>query len=1187
MNVSELRVNRVVDATSGQTLIDPLGKNNAWTADVNRAVTAATIPSKAEFDAAVDANRAAYAGSGECAQRNDLFEGFVINAINGYGDRSYGNRAYPTNKKLGNMLHGPLDAHAFPWRGRDSYYNVKGVVHYISGATTQTGANHSSTIDTDVLNFNHSGVPTVETNGNAISKAYNIGDYIYLNDPNHEFLPGATFAQQATNWRAWRGYELVSVVGGALVVDTNVTLGQPTGDMCGGVIIDAYVPQGCNCEFVVVHDAGYSMGCDVYESTGSVGRPGKLSSVTLPNGRVRTIWSLPMGARKITMHSYTNTKPAGSAVAGTTMTIYSASVKQVAPANCIVNKPLAAGSSLYAGLTAYGSTPCITGSPDMARKDLVILESFRKQISGGGMVYPYGNVQYTYPTFPRMPNPTAGTFVGADTFSQFGPWQTPGTIVGKGWIWDNLTPAQQQILASDKRNNIYSDGVNVYQACYRMRAISGITNKDYVSLRQINYSGTGYSVRAGNDVWYVRNQGAGNDVVEYGVDNGNIMYLGYDYGSDKGSFGSAACLSVPIMVVQRRNGGVYHPVHNPDGCAMAMGTNAAGAAIAVPWHDAKGLTSTAACYDPLNIATVDPANPTGTAAPYSQLLAGTAPATHQLTGSVLTDYSGRPDGKCSDEIHSTDCEDRRMNSRPMGDMKAYLDRKMYRLRHGMFWHTEQAMRFEKAYSGITVGGPAVNEVAWGRYGTRFRFPSTLSAGGTAANGVYPEFMFQGTDTSYGGVILVGDNGNVMPIGCVGHQRGSNGSAYFTTGDRDQVGAIARFNRLFPAGTVLDVYTTRLRMTRSTQSDTAHVIYGHPEPLSCRKLLSTTATAQTIAVGDIVLSGINYYVANVARTAVNMTTEVYTNVTNWSNLGTNGAIGGYPLEWFTNGIDGLPCLSGYDGSSMDLSQHRLGKLGGYALPLPRNTFKNPHYHPLLKVLITHNGVTKEIPVNASYPALISAGNTIGYYTELTDFLYINFEGTGKHNPHLEQTAIVEVFYTSPARISGPSSSGDVRCVGECYHTNYYGWQYGQCLFTALADVACHAVYTGGKYGIHNTFAISEYSRGGSNDLNSSAWGTGLTHPVITPGNNSDNKTLKVIPAIVTQARVPYMRLYYQTIVKDNAVMNVDGTPTNTWGDNGFINTHLAGRTTIRDVNGNPISTGRIDIRLDKFFDDDNL
>jgi len=1162
------------------------------------------MPSKADFDATVAVNKAAYAGSGECSQINNQFEGFVSDVMHMSGEYEYYTVNYPQYSKMDNQLAGPLHTGYYYSRSRQLEYVVNGTRHYIEGHHISLGrvSADSNAGETDIINFNKSGHVGYEADGTNVVNSYEIGDYLHLDDLTHEFMPDPTFSNVAGNWRSWGGggNPIYSNIGGALVIDTNLPDTVP--QHYGGLITDLYVPADINCELVMVCDTASVPNIAMYDENNNYITSGMLAvgrtSTVLANGRTERRYKLPHGARTFAIYSYA--KDGTSATFGTIMTIYSLSIKQTAPANCVVKKPIAAGTNIYSGFNGVFYTPSyISGSPDLARKDLVMLESWKEDISITGMVYPYGNVQYGGHALPGLPTPVAGTFTGADTYSRFGMWQTPGSLVGRGYIWANLTPAQQMIFVSDRRNNVYIDGDVVYQARYRLRAVSGITNNDYIKLDWSNaVVNSGNSVLAGTvDSQMLRLQGARNTIDHaFGNNDGYIASLSWantkDTNNDKGSFGVGdKCLMVPIMVVQRRNGGIYHPVYNPDGCAMALGT-VAGVATALPWHDVTNLNSIAACLDHNNIAAVDPTNAALPATSYAAMLAGTAPVGYEVTGSVLTNKSGRPDGKCSDGIESTDCDDIRMNSKPMGDMNQYLEHKFYKLRTGQLWHAEQSLRFEKVYSGIEItAAPALEaHPDYGRYGSRLNVPTTLLQGSRDNSSLTSEFRPGGYSGGYYGCCVIkGSNGNIMPINSFEHITHTNGSTYLNPGERIPSEGLARFNRLFPVGTIFDVYTTRLRSTKESRDANVQDIIGHPESLSCRKHIPLLGTAQNITAGDMVLANNgHYYVAETTRTGVITTTDVYTNIANWTDLGVDGTIGGYPAEWFTSGIDGCPNISDYEGNPTTLRKFRNGTSGGYIIPLNRNGSSGNHV-AAHKVLLTYGGTTTEIPTHINND-LLYTGTSIGCFITYTNNLEINIEGTGAYNTALEEEAIIQVFYKSPARFSNGSHSpaNDVRCIGDGFMNNYYDVNYGGNLVSALVDMPVNAIGSlgVGNYGIASSFRISEYSYGVGRDLvgGSNSWPTRLKHPAFTPAGG--HFATKIVPTIVAVNRLPKMRLFYKTMVNDTPTMNIDGTPTNTYGDDAMFDPNYVGRTAVKDLNGNWITAGYMDIRLDRFFQDDD-
>ena len=109
----------------------------------------------------------------------------------------------------------------------------------------------------------------------------------------------------------------------------------------------------------------------------------------------------------------------------------------------------------------------------ISRSDLVFLESFHEDIAEKNIVYPLGNVQYLGGNTDGLTGISNGSFTGFETYSLMGNWMTPSALIGKGYVWADLTEAQKKAFISNPDNNCYLDGGKVIQVRYRVRVVQG------------------------------------------------------------------------------------------------------------------------------------------------------------------------------------------------------------------------------------------------------------------------------------------------------------------------------------------------------------------------------------------------------------------------------------------------------------------------------------------------------------------------------------------------------------------------------------------------------------------------------------------------------------------------------------------------------------------------------------------
>jgi len=1138
----------------------------------------AAIMSKSEFDAQVDARNEYFGGSGH-SYNDGPYKNFVTPS-NIYGNtHEYSTHAYPAGRTLINALCGCLGEDSIDSRQRNITYNINGVRHAIKG-TLATGSNGLIAAGVDQnsygILFPNAGVPTNELNPKVLSKAYEPGEYIYFPKTTTTLVSSAMALNGADNWIDSAGTH--TLAGGVLTTNsvntTNIELLRTKYPINKAISVPAKLVM----EISFINIAGNAL---QYTSPGGYGNVAFTSS-TLPNGHTRVEADLTnYDITGIMYYGYSTDANAAS------LMVHSFDIIQVIEGPAIVEKSLALGSSIND--VSHG----ICMLPDMSRRDYVFIESWRESIGINDMVYPFGNVQAQYGinpiSGPRQSNynqHVAGTFTGADTYSLFGPWQPAGQLVGRGLVWSTMTPAEQIRFASDPDNNIYMDNGNPMQARFRMRVVPLLGNELYnnYNLNQQTNGGAQY-VRNGN---YIRFQAASHTTEQYGPDNSYILYTGHNYNPKGiGSLGNQNLgVVVPVMLVQRRNGGVYHPTHNPDGCARFLGNNASGVASALLWYETSLITSPLDCYNHDNIAVVDPSNLTAPAMSYTNKLNGTAGATYHVTGTVLSTLSGRPDNLMVDYVSPHDIEDLRMNANKVDDQATYLEDSFQDALFNVMSRLSPNKRLVKVGDTMIVGGLAAAEVSptYGKYGVRMRFAST-TVSGLNGTGYRSTFRGIGNYQDHGQAFLVGNNGKVMPVGHIANTHNPNGNSYVGISVPDYASQVALFNILFPVGTHVDAYTVGDRTSGMARQMSSCIIVGNPAKLSDRLRLGISATPQNITVGDLILDTVSghYYVSKLTRTGVVTSTEVFTNVTNWADLGLDGTIGGYPLEWFTNGIDAIPTMVNNKGTASTMRLSRAGTHGAYDIHLPIPGINSGYFGNVTKVLVTLGGVTTSYTEVVDDIKLNLIGTTKGYYCINDDWrVRINIDGTGVHSEATEEEVIIQVYYNTVAGIMHTSNMNQpIRVVGNAWAGSYYGASWGRGLVGNIIGRSLRGVNSTTPGDVNTRYMISEYAKTASRNTQISyGWTKPFVHNPLEP-MSSFTPGCKLLPVLVDINRMAYMELFYKELIFDDADANIDGTPTNLMGDNNMFDVY-PGQDVMNDDNGNHVAYGIYTVRLDRFL-----
>jgi len=101
-------------------------------------------------------------------------------------------------------------------------------------------------------------------------------------------------------------------------------------------------------------------------------------------------------------------------------------------------QPVVAISDVPAG-DIYSRPDLYEGRKSVSRKILGFLESWEEDIAEKDFVFPYGNVQYQAGDVDELQGIATANFEGADTYSLFGEWQEPGSLIGKGYVWSKLS----------------------------------------------------------------------------------------------------------------------------------------------------------------------------------------------------------------------------------------------------------------------------------------------------------------------------------------------------------------------------------------------------------------------------------------------------------------------------------------------------------------------------------------------------------------------------------------------------------------------------------------------------------------------------------------------------------------------------------------------------------------------------
>ena len=406
------------------------------------------------------------------------------------------------------------------------------------------------------------------------------------------------------------------------------------------------------------------------------------------------------------------------------------------------------GYATEANQVCYFSKASIFPTDEVSRSDLVFLEVWHEDVSDKNFVYPYGNTQYRGLDTDGLNGIANGSFAGKETYSLFGNWQEDNELVGKGYVWSNLTEEEKVEFVSNHRNNCYIDGNNIIQVRYRVRVVKGLGD-DWNNAFESHFyrSNTNRYVSYALNSKFIHTKGNQTnipsdytDVYSYGmdfVDDGNNgQWSGrQDYGYDL-----IRPVAIPIALVHRRNKGTFHPLYNPNGASR--------------WKHVASFNTYGDWYmgDPMNdiLTTVDAITPHGA-----------EDGEHGYSGGAIGSDSGRPDGLFYDEVHESDITDLRMNSKKVSDLSRLLDKEFNRAISGETrgsegeWELYKVKSIEITERNYSSGSSILPPGATWLFNPSF---TNQSFGGSKLEIVDDHKVFVSSDGQYYEVFYIENNG---------------------------------------------------------------------------------------------------------------------------------------------------------------------------------------------------------------------------------------------------------------------------------------------------------------------------------------------------------------------------------------------------------------------------------------------
>ena len=360
----------------------------------------------------------------------------------------------------------------------------------------------------------------------------------------------------------------------------------------------------------------------------------------------------------------------------------------------------------------------------ISRSDLVFPESYHEDIAEKGVGYPFGNVQYLGGNTDGLTGIVNGSFTGFETYSLKGNWQAPSSLIGKGYVWSNLTEAQKRAFIANPENNCYLDGDKTIQVRYRVRVVQGLgdswtkVSPESVNSNDARYSTLNYTEGISKYVQLKGKTVSLNSDIETTLQNGFFVtkdkasfYDGVDSGLwigakatntilDNTSAYEGKCYAIPLVLVHRRNQGMYHNVYNPNGTKLASdGLDC--------FRTTISFTSISDCFDPAKLLTA--------------------------SGYIGT-VSGRPDGLFYDQVHESDITDLRNSSKKVEDYNRLISREFNKLVAGTYRGKEGEWVLERCTSadGDNTSNAAISSGDFSKY--QFLIGDNITIGSVLANG---------------------------------------------------------------------------------------------------------------------------------------------------------------------------------------------------------------------------------------------------------------------------------------------------------------------------------------------------------------------------------------------------------------------------------------------------------------------
>jgi len=416
----------------------------------------ASVMTKAEFEALAETRKKQYAGSGFVEWSGyDSSESWTHNITN-------------NGLKVWKINNDPNSAKNLVIPGRRG--GNSGETFNINGNIIELN-NINSNGDMNTVNLPQSPLAFNVTDSTTLPQAMKQGDFAVLADLDREFIKNGTFDENIDGWGSYGD-------GTASYDSSNNRLKVTAKNSYEGAFSNYY--------YQLIKDVEYILSFDLDIGTASIVRGviyGNNNSFTTPNYTESGTYELRFKPNGKTFSIYfENMKDESDNIE---FYIDNVSLKQVE------ETPIVALQDVDANIDIYANASNFEGRDSVSAHHLAFLEVWEESITDKDFAYPFGNTQYRGGDIDGLTGITEGTFEGADTYSLFSDsWQQHGDLVGKGYVWSNLSDTDKVKLASNPDNNIYKDGDNWVQVRYRVRVekTTGNINADDYMAKNLGYT---------------------------------------------------------------------------------------------------------------------------------------------------------------------------------------------------------------------------------------------------------------------------------------------------------------------------------------------------------------------------------------------------------------------------------------------------------------------------------------------------------------------------------------------------------------------------------------------------------------------------------------------------------------------------------------------------------------------------